>query len=192
MLEPLGVSAGVVGLAEVGDKSLFLGILLTLRYRRPWSVFWGLVVGMTANLAIAALLGAALGSWLSGDWLSWVLGVAFIAMAVWALIPEHDHDELETPGHSRQSVFVTAVIGYFLLEMADKTQVATLALAANYDSVWPVLAGAVIGVVAVNAPAIWLGQQFAGRLPLQTLRVSAAALFGLLGLWMLIDVMIAG
>lgn len=188
VLEPLAVSAGLVGLAEVGDKSMLLGILLTLRYRRPWPVCWGLVVGMTANLAIAATLGALLGAWLAGDWLSWVLGIVFIGMALWALLPEGEESEEDlSPQRSRRGVFLTAVIGYFLLEMADKTQVATLALAASYETVLPVLAGAVIGVVAVNAPAIWLGEQFAGRLPVRTLRLGAAGLFALLGVWILLE-----
>jgi putative Ca2+/H+ antiporter (TMEM165/GDT1 family) len=188
VFEPLIVSLTLVGLAEVGDKSMLLGILLTLRYRRPWPVFWGLVTGMTTNLAIAATLGVLLGTWLTGEWLSWVLGVAFIGMALWALVPEHgESEENLSPQRSGRSVFFTAAIGFFLLEMADKTQVATLALAASYETIVPVLAGAVLGVIAVNAPAIWLGQQFAGRLPVRALRLGAAGLFALLGLWILLE-----
>ncbi|MEX1198135.1 MAG: TMEM165/GDT1 family protein [Pseudohongiellaceae bacterium] len=193
VFEPLVVSAGLVGLAEVGDKSMLMGVLLTLRYQRPWLVFWGLVVGMTANLGIAATAGVLLGSWLDGDWVSWVLGFAFLGMAVWALLSgdKTQGDEEEPPQRSRRSVFVTAALGYFLLEMADKTQVATLALAASYEMILPVLAGAVLGVVAVNAPAIWLGQQFAGRLPVRALRMGAAGLFALLGIWVLLENVLA-
>lgn len=193
VLEPLIISAGLVGLAEVGDKSMLLGILLTLRYQRPWPVFWGLVAGIGANLAIAATAGVLLGTWLNGDWMSWVLGLAFIAMAAWALLPEDEEEDEEAASsqRSRRSVFLSAAVGYFLLEMADKTQVATLALAASYETVLPVLGGAVFGVVAVNAPAIWLGQQFAGRLPVRALRLGAAGLFALLGGWILLENVLA-
>lgn len=191
--EPLLVALGLVGLAEVGDKSMVLGIVLALRYRRPWAVFWGLVLGMTANLAIAASLGVLVGQWLSGDWLSWLLGLSFLGMAVWALFPEGDGNEQAlVPQRSRRSVFLTAAAGYFLLEMADRTQVVTLTLAARYESIVPVLAGAVLGVVMVNAPAIWLGHRFAGRLPVRMLRRGAAALFGLLGGWILLEGPLAG
>lgn len=187
-MEAFLVSTIAVGIAEIGDKSLFLAILLTMRYQQPWTVFMGLVAGITANLTIAAALGATLAQWLQGDWLAWALGLTFIAVAVWALVPEkveHTRDELTTTSH--RSVFVTAATGFFLLEMADKTQIATMALAASFETVLPVLAGAVLGVTLANAPAIWLGNRFAARLPLKTLRLVAAALFALIGAWLLID-----
>ena len=189
-LEPFLVSSGLVALAEVGDKSMVLGILLTLRFRRPWPVFGGMVAGLTLNLAIAATLGALLADWLGGDWFTPVLAVIFLLMAGWALWPEDDDEEEEEAvlrRYSGHGVFLTAAAGFFLLEMADKTQVAALTLAARYDAVLPVLAGAVAGVVAINAPAIWLGQQFAGRLPVRTMHVLAAVLFAVLGIWMLLD-----
>jgi len=187
-MEAFLVSTVVVGIAEIGDKSLFLAILLTMRYRQPWTIFLGLVTGVTANLTIAAALGASLAQWLQGDWLAWALGFTFLAVAVWALVPEKADDvpdELTRTSH--RSVFFTATAGFFLLEMADKTQVATMALAASFETVPPVLAGAVLGVTLANAPAIWLGNRFAARLPMKTLRVVAAALFSLIGAWLLID-----
>lgn len=184
-MEAFVLSMLVVGLAEVGDKSLFFAILLVVRHQRPWPVFWGLIAGISINLAIAAWLGAWLAVWVDGkDWLPWVLGVAFIAMGLWALLPE-------SPGGarpvSRGGLFTTAATGFFLLEMADKTQLTTLALAARFETFLPVLTGAVVGVVAVNAPAIWLGHRFAGHLPLGALRVTAAVLFGVLGAWIIGD-----
>lgn len=186
-METFLISTLMVGIAEIGDKSLFLAILLTMRYQRPWPVFYGLLVGITANLALAALAGAWLATLLGGDWLPWVLGIGFLMMALWALVPEGSGDAL--PDKSHGSIFLTAVIGFFILEMADKTQFATLALAAHFETVLPVLTGAVVGVVLANAPAIWLGHRFAGRLPLRTIRMIAAALFAVLGIWVLLEVM---
>jgi len=192
-LEPLLIALGLVSLAEVGDKSMVLGIVLAIRYRRPWPVFWGLVLGMSANLAIAASLGALISQWLSGDWLSWLLGLSFLGVAVWALFPGGDGEaQASAPQRSRGGVFLTAAAGYFLLEMADRTQVATLSLAARYEAILPVLGGAVLGVVLVNAPAIWLGHRFAGRLPVRMLRRGAAVLFGLLGVWILLEGPLSG
>jgi len=187
-MEAFLISIAVVGIAEIGDKSLFLAILLTVRHQRPWPVFWGLVAGVTANLALASVLGATVAQWLQSDWLSWVLGLMFIAMAIWALIPESvkDAEESLRPAE-RQTIFLTAAVGFFLLEMADKTQLATLALAASFEVVLPVLAGAVLGVILANAPAIWLGHRFANRLPLRTLRLVGAGLFALIGAWLLLE-----
>ncbi len=181
------ISTLVVGLAEIGDKSLFLTLLLTLRYQRPWPVFNGLLAGVTANLALAALAGVWLAAWLDNEWLPIALGVGFILMALWALLPEDDQEPL--PDRSHGSIFLTAAVGFFLLEMADKTQLATLALAARFETVIPVLAGGVTGVVLANAPAIWLGNRFAGRLPVRNIRIGAATLFALLGVWILLDVL---
>jgi len=184
-MEAFLLSLFVVGLAEVGDKSLFFAILLVVRHQRPWPIFWGLIVGISINLGIAALLGAWLAAWVEGnDWLPWVLGASFIAMGLWALRPESPEDARPV---SRGGLFMTAAMGFFLLEMADKTQLATLALAARFEVVLPVLVGAVCGVVLANAPAIWLGHRFAARLPLGALRVMAATLFGLLGVWIIAD-----
>ncbi len=187
-MEAFLISVAVVGIAEIGDKSLFLAILLTVRHQRPWPVFWGLVTGVTVNLALASILGATLAQWLQSDWLAWVLGLMFIAMAIWALIPESakDSEEALRPAE-RRNIFLTAAVGFFLLEMADKTQLATLALAASFEVMLPVLAGAVLGVTLANAPAIWLGNRFANRLPLRTLRRIGAGLFALIGAWLLVE-----
>lgn len=186
-MEAFLVSTLAVGIAEIGDKSLFLAILLTIRYQRPWPVFWGLSAGITANLLLATLLGIWVASWLQGQWLNWLLGLVFLAVAIWALIPEKADEEELAPPKSDHGLFLTAAIGFFLLEMADKTQIATVALAANYGTLIPVLAGSVLGVILANAPAIWLGNRFAQHLPMNAVRLAGAALFALLGTWILID-----
>ncbi len=179
------LSTLVVAIAEVGDKSLFFAILLTVRCRRPWPVFWGLVVGMLANLSLAALVGSGLAIVLDGAWLAWLIGIAFLGMAAWSLRPEST--EPPPDAISRGGIFCTATAGFFLLEMADKTQIATMALAAAMENYPAVVLGATLGVVLVNAPAIWLGHRFASRLPMTWMRKAAALLFALLGAWVLLE-----
>lgn len=177
----------LVGMAEIGDKSLFVTILLTVRYRRPWPIFFGLIAGITCNLALASGLGTWLAGALEGELLMWVLGFGFLAMASWSLVPESDDASDEAEAMSHGGLFVTAALTYFMLEMADKTQVASLALAARFDAFFAVLAGAVIGLVLANAPAIWLGHRFAARLPVTKIRLLSALLFTVLGGWILLE-----
>ncbi len=183
-MEAFLVALVLVAIAEIGDKSLFLTILLMLRHRRPLPIVGGLVLGILANLALAAAAGSLLADWLDARLLAWVVGGAFVAMAVWSLIPEQDG--LVEP-MSGSSLLLTAAVSYFMLEMADKTQLATLALAARFDAFLPVLAGAVLGVVLVNAPAIWLGHKYAARLPMRMIRWICALLALSLGLWILAE-----
>ncbi|MCC5886682.1 MAG: TMEM165/GDT1 family protein [Gammaproteobacteria bacterium] len=187
-MEAFWVSALLVGMAEIGDKSLFVTILLTVRYQRPWPIFFGLIAGIACNLALAAGFGAWLADAFDGDLLRWILGLAFIGMAVWSLIPESTESDDGVQPISRGGLFLTAAVTYFMLEMGDKTQLATLALAARFDVFLPVLAGAVLGLVAANAPAIWLGHRFAARLPVARIRLLSAALFTLVGGWILLEV----
>ena len=187
-MEAFWVSALLVGMAEIGDKSLFVTILLTVRYQRPWTIFSALIAGITCNLALAAALGTWLADALSGQWLKWSLGLAFFAMAIWSLIPEADDDSETSAPMSHGGLFLTAALTYFMLEMADKTQFATLALAARFDAFLAVLAGAVLGIVLANAPAIWLGHRFASRLPVARIRLLSALMFTFLGGWILLEV----
>jgi Ca2+/H+ antiporter, TMEM165/GDT1 family len=183
VMEPFLISTIVVGAAEIGDKSLLLGVLLVMRYRCPGTIFAGMLVGLGLNLALAALLGAWLGSLVNGAWLDVAMGFAFIGMAAWMLCEQDTDAPAIAP---RGGVFVTSAIGFFALEMADKTQLATLALAASYQALVPVALGAFVGVTAVNAPVLWLGNRFATRLPVVRLRRASALLFAALGVWLLL------
>ncbi|RUO29022.1 hypothetical protein CWE12_12115 [Aliidiomarina sedimenti] len=173
-----------VGIAEVGDRSLFLALLFGLRYQRPWPVFAGMAIGLFLNQVVSALFGIWLFSFLQADWQGWLVGIAFLVMAVWVLIPEDD--EVKTDLKTRHLVFAAAV-GFFLLEMADKTQLVVITLAGSYQAFWPVVLGSTIGILAVTTPALWLGYRFANKLPLQTMKWVACALFLVLGLLVLLQ-----
>lgn len=187
-MEAIWVSTLLVGMAEIGDKSLFVTILLSMRHQRPWPIFFGLVAGLTCNLALVAGFGAWLSDALDAAMLKWLLGIAFLAMALWSLLPESEDAGAEMRPMSGGSLFFTAALTYFMLEMADKTQLATLALAARFDAFLTVLVGAVLGLVLANAPAIWLGHRFAARLPVHRIRLLSAMMFTVVGGWILLEV----
>ncbi|MCC5879884.1 MAG: TMEM165/GDT1 family protein [Idiomarina sp.] len=174
-----------VGIAEVGDRSLFLALLFGLRYQRPWPVFAGMALGLFLNQALSALVGMWLFQFLQADWHGWLVGIAFLVMAVWVLVPEQD-DELKADVSKRQ-LFLAAAVGFFVLEMADKTQLVVVTLAGSYQTFWPVVLGATIGILAVTTPALWLGYKFANRIPLQTMKWVACGLFLVLGVWVLLN-----
>lgn len=184
-METLISTAVVVGLAEVGDKSLFLTLLLMARWGRPWPVFWGLIAGVGLNFALAITLGYWLADIFESSWLSWVLGFGFLALAVWSLL-EPPPEPVTVP-EPRGGIFPTALLGFFLLEMADKTQLAAVGLALSLDGLPAVYVGAVLGVVLVNAPAIWMGQRFAAHLPVVLLHKVAMVIFAMLGIWFLVE-----
>jgi putative Ca2+/H+ antiporter (TMEM165/GDT1 family) len=179
------VSTGLVAIAEIGDKTQLLAILLAARFRRPWPILAGILAATLANHALAASLGALAGALLHGPWMRWGLGLAFIAFAAWALIPDK-LEETEAEPRSRSSVFLTTLVAFFLVEMGDKTQVATVALGARFhDALW-VTAGTTLGMMIANAPGVFLGGAAAERLPLTWIRRAAAASFAAIGLWILI------
>lgn len=173
------MSTGIVALAEIGDKTQLLAFLLASRFRRPLPIIAGILVATLANHAFA---GAA-GSWLSAlagpHLLRWVLGLSFIAMAAWTLIP--DKIDAEAERAARFGVFGTTLIAFFLAEMGDKTQVATIALAARYQSFFAVVAGTTCGMLLANVPAVLLGDRIANRVPVRLVHGLAAALFAALG-----------
>jgi len=184
MLESLLVPTAVVALAEIGDKTQLLAILLAARFRKPVPIILGILVATIANHALAAFVGVAAGGFLQGPWMRWVLGVAFIAFAAWALIPDK-FEEDETP-KDRAGVFLTTLVAFFFVEMGDKTQLATIALGARFQSVLPVMAGTTIGMMLANVPAVILGEAAATRIPLKYVRWAAAACFAAIGIWILI------
>lgn len=185
-LTPFAVSAGLVAIAEIGDKTMLLAILLAARFRKPWPILAGILAATLANHGLAATVGALAGDVLKGPWMRWVLGVAFLAFAVWALIPDKlDEDEGPKP-MAKRSIFLTTAVAFFLVEMGDKTQVATIALAARFHDILMVAAGTTAGMMLANAPAVFVGEAAATRLPLNAIRIGAAACFAAIGLWVLI------
>lgn len=169
------VSTGIVALAEMGDKTQLLALLLAARYRRPAVILLGILLATAANHAGAAAIGVFAGDLLGIDWLRWALAACFAAMGVWALVPD-EAPELGCEA-SRWGCLGATVGAFFLAEMGDKTQLATVALAAQHDAALAVTAGSTLGLFAANAPAVLLGNAFARRLPLKALRSAAAAGF---------------
>jgi putative Ca2+/H+ antiporter (TMEM165/GDT1 family) len=182
-LEALLVSTGVVALAEIGDKTQLLALLLATKYRRPWLIVLGILVATLANHAFAS----AIGSWLVGvigaDALRWILGVSFIAMALWTLVPDSAPDEKSTP--SRHGVFLATAIAFFLVEMGDKTQIATVALAAQFHSIVLVVIGTTLGMMLANVPVVFAGDALIRRVPMKVVRIVTALSFIALGVYVL-------
>jgi putative Ca2+/H+ antiporter (TMEM165/GDT1 family) len=184
-LEALLVSTGVVALAEIGDKTQLLALLLAAKYRRPVPIVLGILVATLLNHALAGAVGAWVASLVSPATMRWILGLSFIAMAAWTLVPDRV-DEDEAPKQPRFGVFLTTAVAFFLLEIGDKTQIATVALAARYDALAAVVAGTTLGMMIANVPAVLLGEVAAKKLPLKLVRGIAAALFLALGIAVLL------
>ena len=179
-MESFLVSTGIVALAEIGDKTQLLAFILAAKFRKPVPIVLGILVATIANHACAGALGAWVTTLLAPETLRWVLGLSFLGMAVWTLIPDK-FDESEAK-FARFGVFGTTLIAFFLAEMGDKTQVATIALAAQYQTFAAVVAGTTLGMMIANTPAVLLGDKLAGRLPVRLVHRVAAAIFAILGL----------
>lgn len=175
----------IVALAEIGDKTQLLAILLAARFHRPLPIILGILVATLANHFGAALLGATIAAILAAAWFHYLVAAGFLAMAVWTLIPDRIDDLDERP--ARFGAFLTTTIAFFLVEMGDKTQIATIALGAQFATVAPVTLGTTLGMMIANVPAVLLGQQIVRSVPLRTVRFVAALMFALLGLWMMIE-----
>jgi putative Ca2+/H+ antiporter (TMEM165/GDT1 family) len=173
------VSTGIVALAEIGDKTQLLAFLLAARFRRPLPIVFGIFAATIANHAFAAAVGALVSRLLGPDVMRWVLGLAFIGMAAWIMVP--DDIDADEAAPARFGVFLTTVIAFFLAEMGDKTQVATVALAARYPSALAVVAGTTLGMMLANVPAVYFGDRIAGRVPLRLVHGLAALIFLVLG-----------
>ncbi|MFS2214315.1 TMEM165/GDT1 family protein [Telluria sp. Tellsp104] len=173
------VSTGIVALAEIGDKTQLLAFLLAARFRRPLPIVAGIFVATIANHAFAAAVGALVSRLLGPDVMRWVLGIAFLGMAAWIMVPD-EMDEDEAP-LARFGVFLTTVLAFFVAEMGDKTQVATVALAARYTSAVAMVAGTTLGMMLANVPAVYFGDRIAGRVPLKLVHGLAALIFAVLG-----------
>lgn len=178
-MEAFLVSTGIVALAEIGDKTQLLAFILAAKFRKPVPIILGILLATIANHAGAGALGAWLASLVAPGILRWVLGVSFLAMAVWTLIPDKMDDEENQL--ARYGVFGTTLIAFFLAEMGDKTQIATVALAAQFQVFYWVIAGTTLGMMIANVPAVFLGKAMAHRLPVRLVHGLAAAIFALLG-----------
>ncbi len=179
-MEAFFVSAGLVAIAEIGDKTQLLAIILATRFGKPLPIIVGILVATLANHALAAWVGAAVASWVGPEIMRWVLGLMFLAMAAWCLIPDKMDDK---PGsHSDAGAFVATAIAFFLVEIGDKTQIATVALAARFQNLVLVTAGTTLGMMIANVPAVLFGDAISHRLSLKLIRSFAAAAFAVLGL----------
>jgi putative Ca2+/H+ antiporter (TMEM165/GDT1 family) len=186
-MEAFLISTGVVALAEIGDKTQLLALVLAARFRRPLPIVLGILVATLANHALAGAVGAWIAALVGPTAMRLILGLSFLAMAVWILIPDAlDDDEDDQPSGTRFGVFGTTVVAFFLLEMGDKTQIATVALAAKYSSLISVVAGTTLGMMLANVPAVLLGEVAARKLPMQVVHRIAAAIFVALGVTVLL------
>jgi putative Ca2+/H+ antiporter (TMEM165/GDT1 family) len=183
-LQALLVSTGVVALAEIGDKTQLLALVLAAKYRKPVPIILGIFVATLLNHALAGAVGAWVAAAVGPDWMRWILGVSFIAMAAWILVPDKV-DDGEAVASPRRGVVRATLFAFFLLEMGDKTQIATVALAAQYASLWAVVAGTTLGMMIANVPAVLLGEVAATKLPMRLVHGIAAVLFLLLGILVL-------
>jgi putative Ca2+/H+ antiporter (TMEM165/GDT1 family) len=179
-MEALLVSFGTATIAEIGDRTQLLSLLLVARYGRPWSVLAGVLVASFANHALAGLVGLSFGRLLGPRQLEVAVGLGMIVMAFWTWCGDQQ-EETEKTSVPRRQVFIATVVAFFIAEIGDKTQIATVALVAAYSTLLLVVAGTTCGMLAANFPVIFLGNAFAPRLPLKTIRLAASLLFVVIG-----------
>lgn len=179
-MEAFLISTGVVALAEIGDKTQLLAFILAAKFRKPWPIILGILAATLVNHGFAGAVGSWITTLMGPEILRWVLGVSFIAMAAWTLIPDKfDEGDAKL---ARYGVFGTTLIAFFLAEMGDKTQVATIALAAQYQSLFAVVAGTTFGMMLANVPAVIMGDRIAHKMPVKLVHRIAAAIFAVLGI----------
>jgi putative Ca2+/H+ antiporter (TMEM165/GDT1 family) len=181
-LEAFLVSFGAFAIDEIGEKTQLLALILAVRFRAPLAVIAVIFVATVANHALAAFAGTLIASWLTPGILAWVLAVSFILMGLWALIPDDAPSEEEGKATNRFGPFIATTVAVFIVEMGDKTQLATVALGARYDALMPVALGTTLGMMAANVPVVLFGGALAGRIPAKVMRFAAALVFIALGL----------
>ena len=186
-MESFLISTGLVALAEIGDKTQLLAFVLAARFRRPGPILLGILLATVFNHALAAAVGLGVAQLIGPQMLRWGLGLSFLAMAAWMLVPDELDDDLNATGsRSSAGVLLTTMGAFFLAEMGDKTQIATVALAARFDSLTAVVAGTTLGMMIANAPAVLMGERIARVLPARLMHGLAAALFAVLGVLTLV------
>lgn len=186
-MEALWVSTGVVALAEMGDKTQLLAFILAARFKKPVPIIMGILAATLLNHGLAGAVGTWVTTVLSPDVLRWILGLSFLAMAIWTLIPDKIEEE-ETQIARRLGVFGATFVTFFLAEMGDKTQIATVALAASYAAPVLVIAGTTLGMLIADVPAVFVGNKFAAKIPMRLVHSIAAAIFAILGVLALMGV----
>ena len=179
-MESLLISTGVVALAEIGDKTQLLAFILATRFKKPLPIILGILLATLVNHGLAGALGTWITATLSPEVLRWILGLSFMGMAIWTLIPDKIEDE-ETQIARHLGVFGATLITFFLAEMGDKTQIATVALAAHYDDAWRVVMGTTLGMLIADVPAVFVGDRLAHRIPMKWVHTAAASVFAILG-----------
>jgi putative Ca2+/H+ antiporter (TMEM165/GDT1 family) len=179
-MEALLVSLSTVFVAEMGDRTQLLSLVLATQYRKPWPIVAGIFVATLANHAAAGIVGVWFGKFLTPAVLNAVVGVSLLAMAAWTLVPDKLDEGAATHG---RGVFLATVVAFFIAEIGDKTQIATVALAAGYSNLVAVVAGTTLGMMAANIPVVFLGNAFAAKLPMKAIHYAASALFAVLGLY---------
>ena len=184
-MESLLISCGVVALAEIGDKTQLLALILAARFKKPTPIILGILAATIANHGLAGAVGAWISATVSPDILRWILSLSFIGMAIWTMIPDKIEEE-ETQIATRFGVFSATLITFFLAEMGDKTQVATVALAAHYAVPLLVVLGTTLGMLIADVPAVFIGDKLANKIPMKVVHSIAAAIFAILGLATLI------
>lgn len=186
-MEALFISTGVVALAEIGDKTQLLAFILAARFKKPVPIILGILCATLVNHGLAGALGAWITSVVSPDAMRWVLGLSFIGMAIWTLIPDKIEEE-ETQVAQRLGVFGATLVTFFLAEMGDKTQIATVALAAHYGAPLLVVIGTTLGMLVADVPAVFVGNKFAEKIPMKLVHSIAAGIFAIMGLLTLLKV----
>lgn len=186
-MEAFLTSTLIVALAEMGDKTQLLAVVLTARFRKPLPIIAGILLATIGNHLIAAWLGASASEWLAGPWFRYAVAASFIAMGLWTLVPDKFDEEDNRP--ARFGAFLTTLVAFFFVEIGDKTQIATVALAARFQDIWAVAAGTTMGMLLANAPVVLAGAKLVERLPLKPIRIVAALFFigiGVVMLWQLV------
>ena len=186
-MEALYISTGVVALAEMGDKTQLLAFILAARFKKPVPIILGILLATLVNHGLAGALGAWITSVMSPDTMRWVLGLSFIAMAIWTLIPDKIEEE-ETQVAQKLGVFGATLVTFFLAEMGDKTQIATVALAAHYGAPLLVVIGTTLGMLIADVPAVFVGNKFADKIPMKLVHSIAAGIFAVMGVLTLLKV----
>lgn len=183
-MEPVLISALLVTIAEIGDQTQLLAIFLASRFRKPWPIIVGILVATIGNHLLAATVGYLVSGFLKGAWVQYLIAASFIGTAIWALFPDKEDDSVAEASH--MGVFLTTVVAFFIVEMGDKTQIATISLAARFHSIIPVVTGTTLGMMIANIPAVFLGERVMRIVPIRYVRITAALIFVALGVWTLV------